>query len=154
MNEFVTSIKSPSWWIGVFLVGVVTSVIAAYAKPRTDALLSKLSRSWAVRTQARKVAFERKVNAALKSEVERATLRFETVRRLLVGLHFCVMGFAMIFGFGILGAVRGSAGHFWLGMVLGFVATVFGGTQFSADDSAQVLSEVEKRLRACREEAQ
>lgn len=45
MDKFVETLKSPVWWIGVVLVGILINIASAYLKPRLDKLLARVSRS-------------------------------------------------------------------------------------------------------------
>lgn len=43
MNELLRNISSPSWWVGVVIVGILINLISAYLKPRIDGIVSKFS---------------------------------------------------------------------------------------------------------------
>lgn len=63
MEEFINSLSSPSWWMGVVIVGVIINVASAYLKKPIDLLLSKVSSSW----RARQTAAVEKRNALVES---------------------------------------------------------------------------------------
>ena len=43
MEELLRNVSSPSWWVGVVIVGILINLISAYLKPRIDGIASKLS---------------------------------------------------------------------------------------------------------------
>jgi hypothetical protein len=143
MNDLITSIRSPSWWVGVFLVGILTSVVAAYAKPYLDALLGRASQAWATRTRKRTETFERRVDLAMKDDGERARLRFETIRQLSVSTFFLVFGFCTI----IVGISLFTHNPRSLLLCLpGTLLILYAMVNVTSDDSYQVLLEAQRRL--------
>lgn len=61
MQSVLETLKSPSWWVSVVLVGVAASLLATYLKPVLDRAGNRLSRRWAERTEARKTARTRTI---------------------------------------------------------------------------------------------
>jgi hypothetical protein len=96
MDELIRNLGSASWWIGVVLVGIATSIMAAYAKPALDRLISGFSQWWSTRTEARQQEFLARVREAADNEIVRAELRFEVLRVLLVSALYIVLGIVLM----------------------------------------------------------
>jgi hypothetical protein len=43
MEDLLKQLSSLSWWIGVVVVGVIVSLVAAYLKPRIDSIIASVS---------------------------------------------------------------------------------------------------------------
>ena len=59
MDDFLKSLASPSWWIGVVLVSLLINLASAYIKSPLDAFLSNVSRRWSersVRSKQKRIA--------------------------------------------------------------------------------------------------
>lgn len=63
MNEFISYVQSPAFWLGVLVVGVLVNLIAAYLKPHIDKSLSSVSARWAKKVEE----LERKRMARIKT---------------------------------------------------------------------------------------
>jgi hypothetical protein len=142
MEEFLRNAVSLSWWIGVVLVGIATSAIAAYLKPWLDRLFGRFSRAWSTRTEARKQDFLERVRKASESEDVRADLRFEVLRTLLFGMSFMAFGL----GIQILAVPVGNVVLLIVGKILTLLLLVVGATVITQDDTYEVLSQAKKKL--------
>lgn len=52
MSDFWSQIKSPSWWLGVVIVGLLINLISAYVKPPLDKGLGFLFNWWSTRNKS------------------------------------------------------------------------------------------------------
>lgn len=54
MEEFLKSLGSINWWLGVVFVGLLLNVLSAYLKSPIDRLLNSASKAWRNRSEASK----------------------------------------------------------------------------------------------------
>jgi hypothetical protein len=66
MRELLDYLSSPVFWVGVFVVGVLTNLLSAYLKPRIDRLFQKVSKSWGERTEKRRQARKERIDKLSK----------------------------------------------------------------------------------------
>src|SRR5712692_2460018 len=102
MEELARNLGSPSWWVGVVVVGILLNVISAYLKPPIDKALSTVSRSWRIRSVAlrarrAKLIEELRANRHLQLLFLAAEARHRSrgVVFLLLSL-ICVLGYTSI----------------------------------------------------------
>ena len=58
MNALLEQVSSIGWWVSVVLVGVLTSLLASYLKPRIDNNFSRVWRWWANRSEKERTLHE------------------------------------------------------------------------------------------------
>jgi hypothetical protein len=61
MESFWANVRSPGWWIGVVVVGLLLNFFAAYLIRGADWLSRRLSRRWGERTAAKTAARNREI---------------------------------------------------------------------------------------------
>ncbi|KAG8153076.1 hypothetical protein [Burkholderia catarinensis] len=80
MDDFLQNLHSPSWWLSVVTVGILLSVVAAYATRGLDRLFRYFGKKWADRSEKSKDKFARKVAVLQQSPEARAAYFREEVR--------------------------------------------------------------------------
>ena len=70
MNDFISSVSSPGWWLSVVIVGILINLTSAYLKPRLDGWLCVSSRRWATRTEDRRRLREARIQKLRESQHE------------------------------------------------------------------------------------
>src|SRR5687768_1972444 len=73
MDGNSTNIGSFYWWMSVVLVGVLINLASAYLKTPLDAILSKVSNRWRLRSEAQRVQ-RMKAIQALRADLHEQTL--------------------------------------------------------------------------------
>lgn len=53
MDEFVKNLSSPSWWLGVFVVGLIVEMLGGSLRDWLGKLLAKISEYWALKRRIR-----------------------------------------------------------------------------------------------------
>ena len=145
MDELLKSLRSPAWWVGVVLVGVITSIIAAFVKPWLDRMLLSVLRWRSTRTLLRREQFEKRVLAALASDAEESRLRFETLRSLLTGIFYFLVG-SLGAALGVLFKITTHARFLALvPLIIGLIPITWCVQELFGNDSYDVLAEVERR---------
>lgn len=140
MEDLLANLGSISWWIGVVVVGITTSIVGAYLKPRFDSLFGLVSHGWATRTEARRLAFLEAVEEVRENEEKRAELRFETLRSLIVGQTFTIVSVLFVVLASALAAKEEEVGSS-LAALLGLLSFTYGTWKFVGDRNYAVLLE-------------
>ena len=91
MTDFLSSLSSPSWWLGVVIVGLLINLIAAYLKPRLDRWLGGSSRWWETRTEKRRRARQARIRKLRESQHEQTMAALEALRSALLGVVLLMM---------------------------------------------------------------
>lgn len=53
MEEIISELASPKWWVSVVVAGIVINLVAAYIKPSFDKVFSSFSSWWRNRTNSK-----------------------------------------------------------------------------------------------------
>lgn len=127
MNELLANLRSPTWWISVvvfgLVLGVISSLLASYWKPRLDRLLAQRSDRARERADARAESHRRELEA-LKGSAHFQLLASETIsRRTISGLLY--MGFSLM-NVAVGGFAMGAGFPLWMILGLLFIAFSFG----------------------------
>jgi hypothetical protein len=98
MRAFLDNLKSPAWWLGIVVVGIVINLISAYLKPRFDSVLARWSVYWATRsTQQREERLHR--IALLRDKLlDQIFATSIELRHRIRALTFLLMGSILICG--------------------------------------------------------
>ena len=80
------------WWVGVVIVGLVINVLAAYLKPRCDALFATLSRSWSTRTADRRRARDTRIERMKGNKEEQMVVLIESLHKRVRGIGGILFG--------------------------------------------------------------
>ena len=75
MNEILANLAQPSWWLSVLVAGFVVNLLAAYAKPPLDRILSRMSDGHRAASEAKRSRFKDRVIQLCADAEERAHLR-------------------------------------------------------------------------------
>lgn len=94
MDEIITVLKSPVFWIGTVVIGIFINYFSDYTKPLIDKLLSKLSTKWRNRTAAKKQAWNKRVQSLVGNKDAQEQERKDEFREKLdaiFSLIFCLL---------------------------------------------------------------
>ncbi|QVN19289.1 hypothetical protein [Burkholderia pyrrocinia] len=128
MDDFLQNLHSPYWWLSVVTVGILLSIVAAYATRGLDRLFLYFGKKWADRSEKSKDKFARTVAALQQSSEARAAYFREEVRY----RHTAIFGAVVAtFLLGLLGTIsivdphqlitRGAGASLGYGMFPAFV---------------------------------
>jgi hypothetical protein len=91
MKDFFSSLSSPSWWVGVVIVGILINLISAYLKPRLDRWLSGSSKWWATRTEEQRRSRQARIQKLRESQHEQTMAGLAALRSALQAVLLSVM---------------------------------------------------------------
>lgn len=147
MEEFIKSLSSPSWWIGVVIVGIVINIASAYLKNPIDKVLIHTSSSWRIRRteslEKRKALIE-----LLKTDSELLILyamsenrfRIRCIGFILIGFLAFYMSTSIIWQFSNIAAI--------VGLICCLIMTLAGlSDQASAMRVYSVIEEVNEKYK-------
>jgi hypothetical protein len=97
LERIFTELSNPVWWFSVVLVGIAINVLSSYLRGALDGFFSKSSSWWRNRSEARKKAWEERVDRIVSSIEERnlaiadeLRMRLGAIVRLLLSIIiFC-----------------------------------------------------------------
>jgi MFS family permease len=103
MGELFSGLTTFTGWIGVVIVGILASLVAAYLKPRLDRVLSSISYRWATRTEERRRQRTLRIEllknnhlAQIQVRMDEMAFRIMSVLLLIMGLAFFVTAVSMV----------------------------------------------------------
>lgn len=79
MNDLLTELSRPSWWVSVVVAGFLVNLVAAYAKPLVDRLAGYYSASRRQRLADKQRRLDRAVSYLLKNPAELVDLKLESI---------------------------------------------------------------------------
>lgn len=88
MEEFLNNLSSPSWWIGVIIIGIILNLVAAYLKTHLDTRLSRFSKWWRDRSEIRKKERESKIKKLRNNPQEQILFAVSALRFRIRSVHF------------------------------------------------------------------
>jgi hypothetical protein len=98
LDDFLKGLASPSWWMGVVIVGIIINVLSAYLKKPLDKLFGSISSGWRERSE-RKSKERNDLIDTLKSDESLLVLFALTENRYRTrSVGFLLMSFAMFSG--------------------------------------------------------
>lgn len=92
MESLVKDIQSLSWWIGVIIVGTITSVVSSYLKNILDNILNKCSRWWNTRTEYKRIRRKEKIEKLQSDHHEQYRFAFEDLRIRFRSMTMIIVG--------------------------------------------------------------
>lgn len=121
MSDFMQSLTSASWWIGVVVVGIAINLVSAYTKPRLDRMMSRTSKWWASLSQTRRDARESRVVALVGNPSEQILATLAEMRMRVRSVFFLILSLGIIT---IAFLVGPGNSRFAVGMFIGTVCIV------------------------------
>jgi hypothetical protein len=107
MQDFVTNLKSTSWWIGVVVVGILINIVSAYFKGRLDSTFSRFSSGWKQRSAARTETRNQKVAYLIANPSEQVFLGMQELRVRAQSIYSSVLAVvSIVTGFFALSEIR------------------------------------------------
>jgi len=100
MNQLITDIYSPSWWIGVVVVSFVINIASAYAKPLLDRLLARFSDRRRIKLEQSHQKLRRAAELVLSIPDGVVLLSLQEVKLALAAvasLTFCILLILLLF---------------------------------------------------------
>lgn len=98
MRAFLDNLKSPAWWLGIVVVGIVINLLSAYLKPRFDSVLARWSVYWATRSKQQQEERLHRIALLRDKPLEQILATSIELRHRVRALTFLVMGSILICG--------------------------------------------------------
>ena len=92
MSEFWLQIQTPSWWVGVVIVGILINLISDYAKPQLDKYMSRTFIWWSLRSEQRRSARNKIIEKIKVDSQERNIYIAHEMRYRLRSIEAFLMG--------------------------------------------------------------
>ena len=92
MTGFFDNLSSPTWWVGVVIVGILINLVSAYLKPRLDIFFSSGSSWWARRSQEKQLQRKARIERMKADPHEQLITAFTELRIRVRGLGFILLG--------------------------------------------------------------
>ena len=100
VEQILSNLSSPDWWIGVVMVGVIISLCAAYLKPLLDKVFSSMSSYWRMRVEKKEQQLKPEIEHLSNSENARIMAGFDEMRHRIRSTQNLIFGvIALIFSF-------------------------------------------------------
>lgn len=96
MNEIVTELAKPVWWVSVVIAGIVINLISAYLKLRLDRTLGSASGWWKQRSIARQSAWADRIDRICRSDLERNFEIASEMRQRLQSIHMVLLAMLIL----------------------------------------------------------
>jgi flagellar biosynthesis protein FliQ len=81
---------SYEWWISVVIVGLMINLISAYAKPKIDDQVAKLSHWWANQNEKERLQRTRRIESIRSSPQIQHVLGVQSIRRIVTGSAYAL----------------------------------------------------------------
>lgn len=101
MDEIVTELSKPVWWISVVVAGIIINLISSYLKTGVDFLSSKLITGWSQRNAKKAKEWNDYIDTLNRSEdfrkmeqVREFRLRLSSIHLLLLAIYVMNMPFS------------------------------------------------------------
>lgn len=135
MDELAQLVRSPLFWFGTVICGLVLNVCANYAQRVLDKATGAIGRRWREATLRRRMEVAEKVNAILEEPAMHEAVRFMEMRLHLLALYLmCLTVLSAVFG------------YMWAAALLIFLTAIVMLT--AMNHTEQLLSAVQVRPRS------
>ncbi len=91
MNELLTNLSSPSWWIGVVIVSFAINLASAYAKTPLDRALARFSTRRRKRFERTQLDHSAMLEAARRQKDGLVLLSIQELRLVIIGITVVVL---------------------------------------------------------------
>lgn len=134
MGEFLKDLKSPSWWAGVVVVGIVVHLLSEFLKSRFDVLYSRYSERSRLRNEIRQENRKKKIDYLIAQPQEQVFVAAQEMRNRLQSQHCFLCALSLWVVGLILAPYRTASVYFVFGGLAG-VGSVMAliGLSFQAD---------------------
>ena len=96
MNEILTELSKPVWWVSVVVAGIAINLLSAYLKHPLDKVLGGLSSWWRQRSETRQKAWATRVDRLRESEEARNMAVATEVRFRLQAIHLLLLAIFLL----------------------------------------------------------
>jgi hypothetical protein len=157
MEDFLNNITSISWWIGVFIVGILINLVAIYLKSPIDKWRSLISTKSRTRSKAKKAERETKIANLVGNKPEQILHASEINFTLLVSASWHLSGIFVVIMVSLLVVLVSTHGPVLVGslifkipgtilLISGMLMLLLGSFNFSkALDDRQILKEAKDK---------
>ena len=91
MNDIITELSKPVWWVSVVVAGIIINLLSGYIKASMDIWLSKLFISWNERSTKQNNAWTALVDGIKSSDSTHHSAVAKETRARLQAIHFLLL---------------------------------------------------------------
>jgi hypothetical protein len=98
MEEFINNLSSPSWWIGVVVIGILLNLLSDYLRQSLDKGSSRISRWWANRSEQSRRKRNEQLDVLRSDKQEQILLSTKEIVYRLQSIFFvtlCILAFVL-----------------------------------------------------------
>ncbi len=96
MDAFLNNLNSPSWWIGVVVVGILINIGGYYLRKKLDSTLSRMSSWWGKRSESRRLNREKQIEYLRKNPHEKVPYALKQNVTISLSIVMMLSGFFLI----------------------------------------------------------
>ena len=98
MDEFVKGLSSPSWWVGVVIVGILINIISTLLIKFFNFLLKQTSESWRNKENVKNIERLKTINKIKSNEKFLYFYMLGEIRYMVCGASYCIFSLCCFFG--------------------------------------------------------
>lgn len=91
MNDIITELSKPVWWVSVVVAGIIINLISGYLKSSMDVWLSRMFNIWNKRSIKQKEAWDKLVDGIRSSDAAHHAALAKETRTRLQSLHLLLL---------------------------------------------------------------
>ena len=96
MNDILTELSKPVWWVSVVVAGIAINLLSAYLKGSVDKALTGTSSWWRRRSSARQLAWQARIDLLRSNEQARHAVAASEVRLRLQSIHMLLLAIFIV----------------------------------------------------------
>ncbi|RCS56864.1 hypothetical protein DU000_11030 [Parvibium lacunae] len=96
MNEIITELSKPVWWVSVVVAGILINLLSAYIKSKLDTIAARTFSWWRDKSQASKAAWETRIEGISENDRIRDIELAREIRFRLQSINFLLMAIFLL----------------------------------------------------------
>lgn len=96
MDEILSELSKPVWWISVVVAGIAINLLSAYLKNPIDGSLARISIWWRLRSSARQKAWKEWIEILRSNEEARTNAWMLEMRFQLLSIYLLLLAIFMV----------------------------------------------------------
>jgi hypothetical protein len=125
LNEIVTELTKPVWWVSVVFAGIAINLLSAYLKNTLDQVLTRASVSWRNRSVARQTIWLEQIRLLRTNEQARHLAIANEFRARLQSIHLFLFAIFLMLFHSVTTASFGELPQLFVLAVLAFSTVIF-----------------------------
>ncbi|OZY84384.1 hypothetical protein CBP51_14330 [Cellvibrio mixtus] len=119
MDEFVKGLSSPSWWVGVVIVGILINLISSLLIKFFGFLLKQTSEKWRNKEQIKNTERQKTIEKIKSNEKFLYFYMLSEIRYMVCGASYCIFSLCCFFA-----AVQISKSNIYIAFIGMITATI------------------------------